>query len=125
MAKRIKNKQAKQMISDVVLKGRKAFWHGEESEVFAAQSFEQLNDFFGMEEATDEDGNLASADWRYFWKPQLCGKAWDAKKRKCITKGAPAFNSDGEALNHCEILPLICAVWGGKDDICQISTSYA
>ncbi|EOW9163191.1 hypothetical protein ACN1T8_003812 [Vibrio cholerae] len=123
MAKRIKNKQAKQMISDVVLKGRKAFWHYEESEIFAAQSLEQLNDSFRMD--ADEAGDLLSADWRYFWKPQLSGKAWDAKKRKCITKGAPAFNSDGEALNHCEILPLICAVWGGKDVICQISTSYA
>ncbi|ELJ8564032.1 hypothetical protein RUK47_002934 [Vibrio cholerae] len=124
MAKRIKNKQAKQMISDVVLKGRKAFWHGEESEVFAAQSFEQMNDEFGMEEAADEHGNLVSADWRYFWRPCVSEKEWDSKKGKYITKGAPCRNKEGELMAEYEVLPFICAVYGNADDVAQLTTSY-
>ncbi|CAH9016526.1 hypothetical protein VP137E351_P0068 [Vibrio phage 137E35-1] len=33
----MKNIRAKQMIADVALKGRKAIWYGEESEIFAAK----------------------------------------------------------------------------------------
>ncbi|HEJ2457999.1 TPA: hypothetical protein SLZ51_002349 [Vibrio cholerae] len=124
MAKRINNKQVKQMISDVVLQGRKAFWHGEESEVFAAKSFEQLNDYFGMEEAEDERGNLVSTNWQYFWRPCVSEKGWDNKKGRYITKGAPCYNKRGELINEYEVLPLICGVYGNAEDIAQLTTSY-
>ncbi|WP_114774495.1 hypothetical protein [Vibrio cholerae] len=120
----MENKRVKQMICDVVLQGRKAFWHGEESEVFAAKSVDQLNDEFGMEEAADEYGNLVSANWRYFWRPCVSEKEWNSQTGKHITKGQPAYNKKGHLLAEYEVLPLICGVYGDAEDIAQLTTSY-
>lgn len=96
---KMKNKRAKQMICDVVLQGRVAIWHGEESEIFAAKNLKQLNDEFGMnEEFPDKFDNVISKDYRFWWKP-------------CI-------DEEGN------VLPLICGVYGGADDVAQVTTSY-
>lgn len=125
MSKRTSNKKAKQMIADVVLQGRKAFWHGDETEVFAAKSFEQLNDEFGMEEFPDDEGNLVAANWKYWWKTCVSEKKWCNKKGKYITKGQLMYGADGELIQEHERLPLICGVYGGADDVAQILTSYS
>ncbi|MPX98234.1 hypothetical protein EHW61_16535 [Salinivibrio sp. VYel6] len=109
----MKNKRAKQMIVDVTLKGRKAIWHGEESEVHAAKSVEQINDHYGM----DEGGEVITSNWHYWWQMQLC-EIGD----KMV--GKPAIGRDGTVIPHYELLPLVCAVYGNADDVCQVSTSY-
>lgn len=120
----MKNKRVKQMIADVVLQGRKAFWHGDETEVFAAKSFDQLNDEFGMEEFPDEFGNVVATNWKYWWKCCVSEKEWCHKKGKYITKGSPVHNRKGEIMEELERLPLICGVYGGAEDVAQVSTSY-
>lgn len=120
----MKNKRVKQMIADVTLQGRKAFWHGEETEVFAAKNFEQLNGAFGMDEDKDASGNLVSANWRYFWRPCVSEKEWNSQTGKYITKGQPVYSKKGHLLAEYEVLPLICGVYGGAQDIAQLTTSY-
>lgn len=122
---KMKNKRAKQMICDVVLQGRVAIWHGEESEVFAANSVEQLDEEFGKlddEAYYDNNGNVVSKNWRYWWSPCVCEKQW--KDGKYITCGTPVYNRSGELMEEFEKLPLICGVYGGGDDVAQVTTSY-
>ncbi len=121
----MKNKKVKQMLFDVVLKGRKAIWHGDESGVFAAKSLEQLNAEFGVEEFPDEYGCVVSSNWKYWWTPCTSEKEFNRKTGKYITKGAPVFNRKGELVECYEKLPLICGVYGGSDDIAQVLTSYS
>ncbi|HDY8168844.1 TPA: hypothetical protein RQK98_004173 [Vibrio vulnificus] len=119
----MKNKRAKQMITDVVLQGRKAIWSGDETEVFAAKSLKCIEDEFGItEEFPDEYGNVVSANWRYWWRPCLCEKQY--QNGKYITRGKPAYNRHGELMEEFEYLPLICGVYGAADDVAQVSTSY-
>ena len=119
----MKNKRVKQMICDVVLKGRKAVWYGDETEVFAAKSLKQIEDEFGItEEFPDEYNNIVSANWRYWWKVCLSEKEYT--NGKYITKGASVYNKHGELIPEYERLPLICGVYGGADDVAQVLTSY-
>ncbi|OOF25080.1 hypothetical protein BZJ19_10195 [Salinivibrio proteolyticus] len=115
-----RNKRIKQSIVDVTLKGRKAYCYEDESEIYAAKSAEQIKEEFPPLCSQDEDDlltELVSADWRYWWQPQLC-EIGD----KMV--GKPAIGRDGTAIPHHELLPLICAVYGDGDDVCQVSTSY-
>ena len=122
----MKNKHVKQMISDVVLKGRVAIWQGDESEVFAAKSLKQIEDEFGVtEEFPDEHGNIVSKSWKYWWTTCVSEKEWDTKKQKYVTKGSVVKNKDGEPVNYYERLPLICGVYGGTNDVAQVLTSYS
>ncbi|MES1922266.1 hypothetical protein MHBO_003774 [Bonamia ostreae] len=112
------------MLVSIVLKGRKAIWHSEESEVFAANSLEQLEDEFEvLEDSRDDFKNIVSANWRYWWQPCLSEKCF--VNGKYVTRGAKAINKrTGGVMENYEVLPLICGVYGGKDDICQVTTSY-
>jgi hypothetical protein len=122
----MKNKQVKQMIVDSLLQGRKAFWHGEESEVYAAKSLQCLDEEFGVQDdyCYDKNGNVAWSNYKTWWKPCLSEKCWDSKNGKFTTKGKTVYNKDGELVECHEILPLICAVYGDKEDIAMITTSY-
>lgn len=120
MSKRMSNKKAKQMIADVVLQGRKAYWYGQENDVYAAMSFEHINDYFGDFEEEDEFGNLISADWRYWWQDCLNEQATDSKG-KFVMKGSKAFNKSGEVMVGFEVLPLISAVYGGGNEVAIVS----
>lgn len=114
------------MISDIVLKGRKAIWQGDETEVFAAKSLEQIEREFGVtEEFPDEHGNIVSRSWKYWWTPCVSEKEWDSNKKKYITKGGVVKNKTGEIIYYYEKLPLICGVYGGADDVAQVLTSYS
>lgn len=131
----MKNKRVKQMLFDVVLKGRKAIWYGEESEVYAAQNVAQIEKYFGtnyleemredirksIEENESEDF-VISRDWRFWWSPCVCEKAY--KNGKYITRGGPVLNKQGELIKHYESLPLISAVYGDSETVAQVSTSY-
>ncbi len=94
----MKNKQVKQMICDITLQGRVAMWHGDESEIFAAKNLEQLNEEFGVEEFPDKFNNVISKSYKFWWLP-------------CV-------DEDGN------VLPSISGVYGGGDDVAQVSTSY-
>lgn len=113
------NKQIKQAIVDVTMKGRKALWHGEESEIFAAKSVEQLNDEFGVpdEDYPDECGGIAFKSWKTWWIPCL-------NEKEPGLKGQPVKMKDGTIHPHYVSLPLICNVYGDGDCIAQVSTSY-
>ncbi len=122
----MKNKNAKQMISDAVLKGRVAIWQGDESEVFAAKSLKQIEDEFGVtEEFPDDNGNVVSRNWKYWWTLCVSEKEWDSKNKKYLTKGSKVLNKDGSAINYYERLPLICGVYGGENDVAQVLTCYS
>lgn len=119
----MKNKQAKQMIVDITLKGRKAIWSGDESEVFAAKDIEHVELYFGItEEFKDEYDNVVSSNWRFWWAPSLCEK--ECKNGRYVLKGKQAFNKHGEKVEHLEIMPLINGVYGDANDVAQILTSY-
>ncbi|MGD8109347.1 hypothetical protein [Vibrio sp. TRT 17S01] len=131
MAKRVSNKKAKQMICDVVLQGRKAIWYGEESEVYAAQSAEQIEKYFGTDSLEEMREGLKkgeskdfviSRNWRYWWTPCICEKEWG--NGKYITRGVPVRNKKGELIEHYEALPLICGVYGDSETVAQVTTSY-
>lgn len=131
----MKNKRAKQMIFDVVLKGRKAIWYGEESEVYAANSVEQIEKYFGTDyleemredirktiEENGEEDFVISRNWRYWWTPCVCEKEY--KDGKYITRGGTVFNRSGELIKYYETLPLVSAVYGDSETVAQVSTSY-
>lgn len=114
----MKNKQAKQMIADVALKGRKAIWYGEESEIFAANSVQQCHEEYSWSEDDECQGEVIPSSWKYWWKPCAFEIGIDDMK------GNPAKNKDGSINPYYEILPLICGVYGDENEICQVSTSY-
>ena len=120
----MKNKKFKQMLVDVVLQGRKAYWYGEESETFAAPSLREFEDEFGENFIEECEVGLAWKSYKTWWKPCLCEKAWDSDKGKYITKGKPVYNKQGELIEYWEYLPLINGVYGGKDDVAMLTTSY-
>lgn len=119
MAKRKSNKQIKQAIVDVTLKGRKALWHGEESEIFAAKSVKHLNDEFGVidDDYPNDNAGVAFKSWKPWWIPCL-------NEKEPGVNGHPVKMKDGSIHPHYVSLPLICNVYGGSDSICQVSTSY-
>lgn len=117
----MKNKQVKQMIVSVVLQGRKAIWHGEETEIFAANSVEQLDEEFGKmddELFYDENSNVVSNNWKFWWTPCAFEIGIDEMK------GQPVKNKDGSINPYYESLPLICGVYGDSNTIAMVSTSY-
>lgn len=116
----MKNKRVKQMLFDVVLKGRKAIWYGEESEIFAANSVEQCHEEFKLLDNDECEGGVISSNWRYWWTPCVCEKAY--KNGKYITRGGPVLNKQGELIKYYESLPLISAVYGNSETVAQIST---
>lgn len=123
MAKRTSNIEIKKIITRTVLQERVAIWYGDETEVFAANSIEQLEDEFGVDEVfKDEYNNVVSTNWRYWWTPCLTEKAY--VDGKFVSKGQKAYNKHGELIAEYEYLPLICGVYGGADDVAQVLTSY-
>lgn len=120
----MKNKKVKQMLFDVIVKGRKAIWYGEESEVFAANSMEQIEEHFGedlLSELTENDGDCVlpkSKSYKFWWKPCAFEIGIDDMK------GKPVINKDGTVNPYYESLPLICGVYGDKEEIVQVATSY-
>ncbi|AUS00312.1 hypothetical protein NVP1273O_35 [Vibrio phage 1.273.O._10N.286.54.C7] len=114
----MKNKIAKQMIADVALKGRKAIWYGEESEVFAANSAKQCHKEYSCGDDDECEGGIVSSDWRFWWSPYAFEIGIDEMK------GKPVINKDGSINPYYESLPLVCGVYGGPNDIAQVSTSY-
>ncbi len=123
----MKNTKVKQMLVSVILDGRKAIWYGEDSEVYAANSLEQIEDHFREcldgEDCTDEHKNVISSNWRYWWTP--CVSEKECKKGKLVTKGTQVKSTiTGKVMEQYERLPLICGVYGSAKDISQVLTSY-
>lgn len=123
----MKNVKVKQMLFSVILKDRKAIWYGEESEIYAANSIEQIENHFreglDTDDLIDEHKNVISKNWRYWWRPIVSEKEY--KKGKFITKGTPVKSkSTGKVMKEFERLPLICGVYGDKEEIVQVATSY-
>lgn len=92
----MKNKTFKQSQVDSLLKGRKLFWYGEESELFLAKSLQHLEDEFGEGYYPHADGEYGycgevKVDWRYWWQPCLCEKGTDVVTGLPITKGTPPW----------------------------------
>lgn len=114
----MKNKRVKQMIAYVALQGRKAIWYGEESEVFAANSVEQCHDEFKWSDNDECEGGIIYSSWRYWWSPCAFEIGVDDMK------GNPVRNKDGSINPYYESLPLICGVYGDKETVAQVSTSY-
>jgi hypothetical protein len=98
----MKNKKVKQSIVDSKLKGRKLFWLGEESEVFLANSVQQLVDAFGVPDDVDtiesQSGQFKDV-YKFMWM-----KGWCEDTQK------------GEYVHSW--------VHGDGDTVCQLSTSY-
>lgn len=119
----MRNKKIKQSIVDVVLQGRRAIWFGEETEVFAAISHSQLEDEFGpaADYEKDDNENVISKDWRYWWKPIASEKQFS--EGRFITKGSKVYSKKGELIEYLEKLPLICGVHGNRYTISQVSTT--
>lgn len=112
----MKNKRVKQMIVDVALQGRAAYWYQEETEIYAARSLEDIEYYFGeVEEFPDDWCNLVSADWRWWWGYQAGEVEGKIKGKKCK-------NRDGEIMKGWQVLPIICSVYGGPFDVAQVST---
>ena len=92
---------AKQIIENAVLKGRKVFWFGEETEIFVAKSVEQLVEEYGLQ---DEDETLEEQSGQlpisYLWRIRLLDEL------------------DGTCHNA------INYVYGDKDTVVQLTTSY-
>ena len=90
----MKNKQVKQMIMNITIKGRKLFWFGEESEKFIATSLQEVidlhRDWLGDEEVEDiltygSFGELKlNTDPKYWFKP-LCYDVDEGKTLPTIT----------------------------------------
>lgn len=124
----VRNKTIKQMLVDVVLQGRKAIWYGEETEIFACKSVEQLEAEFKegclkeMRECLEagERSDFARwANWKGWWRPCVF------ERRSLATmKGKPVCRRDGSIAPYLESLPIICSINGGADDIVLVSTSY-
>lgn len=114
----MKNKRVKQMLFDVVLKGRKAIWYGEESEIFAANSVEQCHEEFKLSDDDECEGGVISSNWRYWWAPCAFEIGVDN------IKGGLVKNKDGSINPYYESLPLICGVYGDANTVAQVSTSY-
>lgn len=106
------------MISDVALKGRKAIWYVEESEIFAANSVKQCHEEYSCGDNDECEGGVISLNWRFWWIPCAFEIGVDDMK------GKPVKNKDGSINPYYESLPLICGVYGDENEICQISTSY-
>lgn len=119
MAKRTSNHEIKRIIAVAVLKGRKALWHGEVSEVFAANSVEQLNEEFGVidEENPNENVGVSFTGVKGWWKPCV-------NEKEEGLRGQPVKNKDGTINPNYISLPLICNVYGDGETIAQVSTSY-
>ena len=118
----MKNKQAKQMIVDITLKGRKCFWFGEDSEMYAAKSLQQLIDIYGDPDPDfpeDEKGGLVSSNYKVWWKPILVVKG------DGYCKGAKVKDKYGKVSEIYETSPLISGVFGNEDQDCPVSTSYS
>lgn len=127
MAKRKRNKQVKQMIADIVLDGRKAFWHGETTEIFAAQSVSQLNEEFGLVDEDlpeDEQGGLVSANYKWWWGSVLCEIEGKRKGQKPNMRKDTPEHVKKHYEEHYQCLPAICFVFKDGNSISQISTSY-
>lgn len=120
MAKRTSNLAIKQSIVDVVLDGRKAFWHGEETEVFAANSVDQLNDEYGIidEEEPEKSGGISFTNIKGWWIQCL-------NEKEEGLRGRTVYRKDGTVNPNYLYLPLICNVYGKADCIAAVSTSYA
>lgn len=98
---KMKNKQVRKMLVDIKLKGRKLFWFGEESEVFLANSKQQLIDEFGeiAGEAIDEYCERIPNVYNYMWRDWYCGET--ERKEK-------VYNW----------------IYGDENEVSMISTSY-
>lgn len=107
--KRKSNKQVKAMILDVALQGRKTFWHGESSDIFAAKSAEHIRDYFG-ENSDDCETEQMKGSVKFWWS-DCVNEIEDKVKGKRIDK-------------YHELLPLVCNLYGNRDTVCQVSTSY-
>lgn len=95
----MKNSKVKQMITNEVLKGRKLFWFGEETEIFVAKSLQQLADEFGWpeeDEPVSEQGGEIPLSW--LWK-----------------LGYDEEGTTTRAINW---------VYGDAGSVCQLSSSY-
>lgn len=119
MAKRISNLAIKQAIAEVTLKGRKALWHGEVTEVFAANSTDQLNEEYGIidEENPNDDVGVSFTGFKGWWRPCM-------NEKEEGLRGQPVKRKDGTINPNYIYLPLICNVYGDADCIAQVSTSY-
>ena len=93
--------------------------HSTNSREFPVRFFRRQENF--IEEC---EVGLAWKSYKTWWKPCLCEKAWDSDKGKYITKGRPVYNKQGDLIEYLEYLPLINGVYGGKDDVAMLTTSY-
>lgn len=101
------------MIVDVMLKGRRAYWVGEETEIFVAPSHDALINESVHEEA--EWGEILG--WKVWWT--YCLNEIDADS----PQGKPVLR-DGERLNHLTLFPLICNAYGDSEEVAVISSQY-